>query len=59
MPKINVSFKNTTRDMKLFATANSEEEKSDVMKDALEFYLKYKDMEYLLIDILNQKEKSK
>lgn len=39
--KITVSFKNTTRDMKLFITANNQEEKSDFIKKALDHYIKY------------------
>lgn len=41
MPKIDLSFKKTTRDMKLFTTVNSKEEKSDFIKDAIEFYIEY------------------
>lgn len=47
MPKVDVSFKKTTRDMKLYLVVNSQEEKSDFVKDAIEYYLKY----------LEQKEK--
>ena len=38
--KITVSFKSTTKDMKLFVTVNSQEEKSDFIKKALEYYIK-------------------
>lgn len=41
MPKIDVSFKKTTRDMKLYLEANSKEEKSDFIKDAIEHYMNY------------------
>jgi len=41
MPKIDVSFKKTTRDIKLYLEANSKEEKSDFIKDAIEFYMNY------------------
>lgn len=41
MPKIDVSFKKTSRDMKLYLEANSKEEKSDFIKDAIEYYIKY------------------
>lgn len=43
--KITVSFKNTTKDMKLFVTVNSQEEKSDFIKKALEYYIKHLDKE--------------
>ena len=38
MPKIEVSFKKTTRDMRLFTRAHGEEEKSDFIKKAIEHY---------------------
>lgn len=41
MPKVDVSFKKTTRDMKLYLAVINKEEKSDFVKDALEHYLKY------------------
>ncbi|ADK13153.1 MULTISPECIES: hypothetical protein [Clostridium] len=41
MLRITVSFKQTSRDLKLYTTVNSLEEKSDFIKDALEHYLKY------------------
>ncbi len=41
--KITVSFKNTTRDMKLFTKVNVQEEKSDFIKKALEYYIKHLD----------------
>lgn len=41
MPKLEVSFKQTSKDMKLFATVTSEEEKSVFVKKALEFYIEY------------------
>ncbi len=43
--KITVSFKNTTKDMKIYVTVNSQEEKSDFIKKALEYYIKYLDKE--------------
>lgn len=43
MPKIDVSFKNTTKDMKLYAAVISQEEKSDFIKRALEFYIRHLD----------------
>lgn len=43
--KITVSFKSTTKDMKLFVTVNSQEEKSDFVKKALEYYIKHLEME--------------
>lgn len=49
MSRIVVSFKKTTRDIKIFTYVDALEEKSDFIKDALEFYIKYlkekKDME--------------
>lgn len=39
--RITVSFKQTTRDMKLYTTVNAMEEKSDFIKDAIEFYLEH------------------
>lgn len=43
MPKINVSFKQTSRDLKLFKVVDSKEknEKSEFVKDAIEFYIRY------------------
>lgn len=41
MPKVNLSFKQTTRDMRLYTAIIAKEEKSDFIKDAIEFYLKY------------------
>ena len=41
MSRITVSFKNTSRDMKLFTEVKNMEEQSDFIKDAIEFYLKY------------------
>lgn len=45
MPKINVSFKQTSKDMRLYTIVNSMEEKSDFIKDAIEFYIKYLEKE--------------
>jgi hypothetical protein len=39
--KITVSFKNTTKDIKLYVIANSHEEKSDFVKRALDHYIKH------------------
>lgn len=41
MPKVDVSFKKTSRDMKLYIAVASREEKSDFVKDAIEYYLEY------------------
>jgi len=41
MPKIDVSFKQKARDMKLFTYVDVLDEKSDFVKDAIEFYIKY------------------
>jgi len=40
VPKIDISFKKTSRDMKLYSEVVGKEEKSDFVKDAIEFYLK-------------------
>lgn len=45
MPKIDVSFKQTSRDMKLYTNVMALEEKSEYMKNALEFYEKYRNYE--------------
>ena len=37
---IDVSFKKTTRDIRLFSYVDSLEEKSDFVKDAIEFFIK-------------------
>ena len=39
MPKISVSFKNTTKDMKLYTHIMSLEEKSGFIKEAIEYYI--------------------
>lgn len=41
MLRITVSFKQTSRDVKLYTKVNNLEEKSDFVKDALEYYIKY------------------
>lgn len=41
MSRITVSFKNTTKDIKLFTEINSQEEKSEFIKDAVRYYIKY------------------
>lgn len=43
--KVDVSFKKTSRDVKLYTTVISKEEKSEFVKKALEFYIKYLDKE--------------
>lgn len=45
MPKVNVSFKQTTRDMTLYTTVIAQEEKSEFIKKALEYYIKYLEKE--------------
>ncbi|WP_315119481.1 hypothetical protein [uncultured Clostridium sp.] len=45
MPRIAVSFKQTSRDLKLYTYVDALEEKSDFIKDAIEFYLKHKEFE--------------
>jgi hypothetical protein len=41
MPTLDVSFKQTSKDMKMYALVKAEEEKSDFVKKALEFYINY------------------
>jgi hypothetical protein len=41
MPKLDISFKQTSKDMKLYARVVSQEEKSDFVKRAIEFYIKF------------------
>ena len=45
MLRITVSFKQTTRDIKLYTLVNSKEEKSDYIKDCIEFYENYLEKE--------------
>ena len=45
MPKINVSFKQTTKDMTLYTAVIAQEEKSEFVKRAIEHYLKYLEKE--------------
>ena len=40
MLRITLSFKQTTRDVKLYNLINGKEEKSDFVKDCVEFYIK-------------------
>lgn len=40
MLRITVSFKQTTRDLKLYTAIKSQEEQSEFIKKAVEFYLK-------------------
>ena len=44
MPKVEVSFKQTSKDMKLYSTVMAEEEKSVFVKNAIQFYIKYLDL---------------
>ncbi len=41
MNKVTISFKNTTRDIKILMYVKSQEEKSQFIKDALEYYIDY------------------
>ncbi|WP_443662430.1 hypothetical protein [Clostridium sp.] len=41
MPKLDISFKQTSKDMKLYAKVIAEEEKSVFVKMAIEFYIKH------------------
>lgn len=40
MKKITISFKNTTKDIKLLNCIKEQEEKSQFIKDAIEYYIK-------------------
>ncbi|WP_163249312.1 hypothetical protein [Clostridium niameyense] len=41
MPKVNLSFKQTSKDIKLYTTVKSQEEQSEFIKKALEFYIRH------------------
>ena len=41
MMRITLSFKQTTRDTKIYKLINSQEEKSEYVKNAVEYYFKY------------------
>lgn len=41
MPVIPVSFKQTTKDMKLYASVKAHEEQSEFVKKAIAYYLEY------------------
>ncbi|WP_434283946.1 hypothetical protein [Clostridium botulinum] len=41
MPKVNVLFKQTSKDMKLYTTVKGQGEQSEFVKRALEFHIKY------------------
>lgn len=41
MKKITISFKNTTKDNNLIKYVNKQEEKSQFIKNAIEFYIKH------------------
>lgn len=43
--KIDISFKKTTRDTKLYTYVLAQEEKSDFVKKAIEFYIKHLEKE--------------
>ena len=46
MPKLNLSFKNNDKDMKLYMSLPSKGEISEYIKDALRFYQRYRHLEY-------------
>lgn len=52
MPKIPISFKNKSRDMKLYTTVKAQEEQSEFVKNAIAHYI-----EYLRIEERDQKQK--
>ncbi|AEB77618.1 hypothetical protein [Clostridium botulinum] len=39
MPKINVSFKKTTKDMNLYMKVMEQEERSEFIKECIKFYI--------------------
>lgn len=41
LPKVNILFKQTSRDMKLYTTVKGQGEQSEFVKRALEFHIKY------------------
>lgn len=41
MNKITISFKNTTKDMKILNCIKEQEEKSQFIKNAIEFYIEH------------------
>lgn len=45
MKKITTSFKETTKDIRLFTIVMAQEEKSDFVKKALDFYIKHLELE--------------
>ena len=45
MPKLDISFKQTSKDMKLYSKVMSEEERSVFVKKAIEFYINYLEKE--------------
>ncbi|MCD3234271.1 hypothetical protein G8V06_09215 [Clostridium botulinum D/C] len=40
MPSFNLSFKKTTKDMKLYMKVMEKEEKSEFIKECIDFYIK-------------------
>ena len=45
MPKLDISFKQTSKDLRLYTRVMAEEEKSIFVKMAIEFYIKYLEKE--------------
>lgn len=43
MPRIPISFKNTSKDLKLYTYVKGLEEQSEFVKKAIEYYIKYLD----------------
>lgn len=56
MPTLPVSFKNTTDEIRLYSNVVSKEDRSNFIKNALRFYLKYKKYENKLIELSIQEE---
>lgn len=59
MPKVNLSFKNNDKDIKMYASLPEKGEKSEYIKDAIRFYQRYKHLEYEIEGLyLKHNEKS-
>lgn len=41
MPKVDVSFKKTSKEIKLYLAVINQEEKSDFVKKCIDFYIKH------------------
>lgn len=59
MPRIPISFKNTTKDMQLYTYVKGQEERSAFVKRALRFYLKYYMYERNILECIKKINKNK